>query len=566
MSGRQVARSASSHLAEMVGPAGAKEPTTTVAFAEWARLIPEPKGPLDFDRFPFQRELYSSSGAGREMVVKKAAQVGVSAFCIRWALYWAAVHGLTALYVFPRQRQLRDFSDARIKPLVASSSVLTEFVVHGGVQNNGLKRFGNGYLVLRGSESVPDLQAVDADVLVLDEYDDLVQDNVPDAERRLGASNHGLVRRVGVPSYPDYGVAQQYDRSDRRRWFVRCDRCSLHQPITWANVDTEKLGRVCTGCAKPLDVARGEWVAEFPDRDTLGYHVSRLIVPNADIGQLVRASTEPEEARRQAFANKDLGEEYAAEDAWLSTAFIEAAQRDYVCPTSYNGDNPVTMGVDVASVRNLNVRISQHVGGDMKVALFLGEVEDFAALDELMVRYRVNICAIDGQPERRSAAHFAERFAGRVYLINYVASADAPVVPVPDDRRAAVARTEAIDATLADIRLQRNQLPRLLPPDYTRHLQGVVRIVARDAAGRKCPRYHSKGPDDYLHSEVFDWVAWYLLRFETAYVDLVSQSRPVWVPIEEAIPGFVPSNLNSYEDSEYHPGPPERDFDDGYGW
>ena len=566
MNRRRPAVTASTHLAGLLSSADRATSAATLPFDEWASQVPEPKGELDFDRFPFQRELYRSSVDQHEVVIKKAAQVGVSAFCIRWAMYWAGARGLTALYVFPRQRQLRDFSDARIKPLIATSPLLQELVTAGAVQNNGLKRLGDGHLILRGSESVADLQAIDADVLVLDEYDDLVQNNVPDAERRLAASKLGLVRRVGVPSYPDYGIAEQYNRSDRRRWFVRCAACGLRQPITWQNVDPLRLERVCTGCARGLDVRDGEWVAEFPDRDMLGYHVSRLIVPSTDIGSLVRASQESDEARRQAFINKDLGEEYASEDARLSLAFIVAAQRDYTCPVSYAGDHCVTMGIDVASVRNLHVRISEHLDEGHKRALFLGEVGDFEALDELMHRYSVDMCSIDAQPEHRLAAAFADRFAGRVYLISYTGPIDDVVGPVLDQRRAAVGRTQAIDAALADVRLQRNELPCVLPADYSAHLQAVIRLVDRDGLGRKRPRYHSLGADDYLHSEVFDWVAWWLLRWQAEYAELTRLSLPEVVPIEEALPGFVRSNLGSYGEAEYSPGGFEPSLDDPYDW
>jgi hypothetical protein len=80
-------------------------------FLQWSQRIPEPKsGRLDFERFPFQRELYESGADNRELVIKKATQVGVSAHSIRWAIYWAEQAGLTAVYVFPYQRQLADFS------------------------------------------------------------------------------------------------------------------------------------------------------------------------------------------------------------------------------------------------------------------------------------------------------------------------------------------------------------------------------------------------------------------------------------------------------------------------
>jgi len=287
-----------------------------VPLLEWAGRVPEPKrGPLDFDRFPFQRELYEQGAQGREVVIKKATQVGISAFCIRWAMYWADQAGLTSLYVFPHQRQLADFSTTRIRPAIEGSEYLRGRVASGSVQSAMLKQIGSGYLYLRGSESAADLQAVDADALVLDEYDLLHADNIPDAERRLGASDHGLICRVGVPSLPGFGIAELYASSDRRRWHVRCQSCGEWQPLTFGeNIDVQALERVCRRCRRRLDVAEGEWVPEFPDRDIRGYHVPRLIVPRLDVKALLRDSGHTDPARRQAFFKDEVERDEEEDD------------------------------------------------------------------------------------------------------------------------------------------------------------------------------------------------------------------------------------------------------------
>jgi hypothetical protein len=108
-----------------------------------------------------------------------------------------------------------------------------------------------------------------------------------------------------------------------------------------------------------------------------------------------------------------------------------------------------------------------------------------------MHRYRVDMCSIDAQPEHRLAGAFADRFPGRVYLLNYTGPIDEVVEPVLDERRAAVGRTQAIDAMLAEVRLRRNELPRVLPADYSAHLQAAIRLIDRDSLGRKRPHYHS---------------------------------------------------------------------------
>jgi len=266
------------------------------SFIDWALKVPEPKrGRLDFNAFPYQRELYSQENAeAAEVVVMKATQTGVSAYLLRWVMYLADVRGLTSLYLFPKRQQMYDFADARIKAAILASPYLKARIGPDDVQNKGLKKIGVGYLYCRGSESKDDLQTIDADGLAMDEYDDLRPENIPDAERRLsgsivGPNRTGLLRRVGVPDFPGRGLDALYEETDKRRWVVRCERCGERQPLEWnANVNEKKVMLVCRRCEKgPLDVRRGEWVAEQPDRSVHGYHLSRLIVPHQNLQVLI---------------------------------------------------------------------------------------------------------------------------------------------------------------------------------------------------------------------------------------------------------------------------------------
>src|SRR3954468_21527514 len=158
-------------------------PTRRLTFREWAVGISEPKGELDFGRFPFQKELYDVFGdtSVKDVVVMKGTQVGVSALLARWVLWIADIGALNSLYVFPARRQMWDFVDSRIAPLF-EQPYLASRVRHGDVQNKGLRRIGNGYAYFRGADSKNDLLAIDADALALDEYDQLQPAHVPEAE------------------------------------------------------------------------------------------------------------------------------------------------------------------------------------------------------------------------------------------------------------------------------------------------------------------------------------------------------------------------------------------------
>ena len=298
------------------------------SFLDWSMKVPEPRGPLDFESWPFQRELYDEGFGDQEAVVMKATQLGCSAWLTRWALAWADTHGARVVYVFPRERQLLDYSDSRVRPLVLGEYLRTR-VPASSVQNKALKAVGLGLVFFRGSEAEAGLESIDADCLALDEYDLLVPAHVPVVERRIGASPLGLIRRIGFPTISDWGIHREYRKTDQREWMVKCEHCGLRQKITWQdNVDLARGIRVCSKCWKgPLDVAHGEWVAEFPDRDVRGYHVTKLIRPGADMKRLIEASEQQAEYKRQVFYNRDLGEPWEAQGARLSPALIAACQR-----------------------------------------------------------------------------------------------------------------------------------------------------------------------------------------------------------------------------------------------
>jgi hypothetical protein len=544
-------------------------------FLDWALRVPEPKsGTLDFDRFPFQRELYAEGAYEKEMVIKKATQLGISAWLTRWVMYHADIGALVALYVFPKLAQMYDFADARVKQAILGSEYLRGRVPPAHVQNKGLRQIGLGMVYFRGSEVKTALDSVDADVLALDEYDTLTQENIPDAERRISGSDIALIRRVGVPSTPNWGIDKLYNESDMRRWMVKCESCRTQQHIEFPdNVDLEAAIVICKKCRKPLDVRKGEWVAEHPDRDIRGYHIPRLVKPNTNVAEIVKASKKTNPTERKTHHNKDLGLAYADEEGRLSDEAIAAACRAYAMAPrdgGYRGPNLVTMGVDVASTRALNVRISEHFG-ERKRALLIARVDNFNEIEKLIRRFNVKMCVIDHAPEERMARKVAEKFPGRVYLCAYAQNQGQIFAVKEELRLITVRRVEAIDATYDLIRRQLNELPggrggdpEALPEGYKEELQGEVREAETDEFGRTTVHYRKTGANDYTHAEVYDVVAteaWHyrqgveselsedtqplddMIEFERAKLDPIgSPASP-----SEYDPGFEGSN-------EYEPG------------
>lgn len=547
----------------------AKRQVKLVDFMEWALQVPESRGALNFDVFPMQRELYETFGAPREGVVQKGTQVGISSWLVRWAMYWADVHGLNMMYVFPTRDLMFRFSDARIRPLLLGDYLRTK-VPSDMVQNKSLRAIGAGMLYCVGSESMRDLDSTDADGIAFDEYDTLNQQNVPHAERRISSPlSRAIVRRVGVPTVPQWGVAKQYDLSDQRVWMVKCSSCRTHQEIDFfKNVDQNRLLVVCEKCTKPLDVTKGEWVAKYPDRTVPGYHVHRLLVPGTrHLADIVKASKDREPYKVQIFWNKDLGLPFAPKEGRLSREALAAAQSrggGYVQVPGYVGGGLVTMGVDVASTRSLHVRISLHLEGRLKQALFIGEVDSFDEVAALMGRYSVNMACVDHLPEGRLAMAFAERFAGQVFLVHFAPTTQNDALKVDEaTRKIGVKRTEAMDGVISVIRQQRNLLPLDLPDDYVDHMLAPVRFLEEDELGKIVVGYRSTGPDDFFMAELYDLVALEAWWIRQAVVDA---SRQEIVPLDSLME-FQRSAVDDPDEMTYRPGP-ERVYgvDDEEEW
>jgi len=212
------------------------------------------------------------------------------------------------------------------------------------------------------------------------------------------------------------------------------------------------------------------------------------------------------------------------------------------------------MGVDSASARDLNVRISLYEGQNAKQkrALFIGQVADWAQLRQMMDIYNVRMATIDHLPDGRLATAFAQMFYGRVFVIHFLPDTSQDVLTFDaEERTAAIKRTQAIDATLALVRATRNRLPMDLPEGYVDQMRNVVRYHELDELGKRKVGYRSLGPIDYVMAEVYDLAARQLIEIEIGVAEISREER--YTTLEEHVP-FVRSVLHRTDPFADHPG------------
>jgi hypothetical protein len=550
---------------------------------DWARNVPTARhGSLRFDDFPFQLELYGPEAThARELGFKKCTQGGLSEWALRVGLFHADF-GRTAMYVFPEDTHLRAFSNMRIKPVIRNSEYLRSRMDSDAVDNVTLKKVGLGFIAFRGSQSATGLMSVDADVLILDEYDSLEVENLGEAEQRVtGPLSLGIIRRLGVPSVPGWGIDKFFTDGDQRAWTVKCAECDewnrLEGVDGWLrNVDREREIVVCRRCREPLDVRKGgEWVARHPERDVRTYTLPKYAIHGVNIAGIVARSKKTRPIDVEKFHRNDLGEAFTPAEGRLSREAILACVHGDLMPLEgLTSARLVTMGVDAKGTGDLHYTVREHIDEYRVRIVAVGIVRTFAALDHLMDLYGVNMAAVDHMPEWQQARAFCNRHPGRAYAVGFLTGKDArnavkldvPMLVDDEARTALVRRVQVLDTMLDAYRRQWVLLPPLeaLSPEFPDHLQAVIRVTEDAPTGEKKVFYRSIADDDFALAEAYNVMAaelWYRTQ-GLAMVQLEqTQARPHGDAID-----YASSRLSdpSSDGDVYRPGFGDRDeFDPG---
>lgn len=501
-----------------------------------AMLMPE--RPFDLTQHRYLTGLYACTA--REMVVYKAGQLGVSEYLVSYALHAADDRKATVLYVMPTDGHVSDFSSARIGPAIEASPYLAAIVVEGGRSSTGaaggkrgadrvtLKRVRNRFIYLRGAQVDPNgnanqLKSIDADAVIFDEMDEMDPRAIPIAEKRLGHSAIGEVRKVSTPTYGGFGIHAEWLRSDQREWFVRCAHCGERQPLRLANLvlESDQLERpvrwhgqadgkpylACARCQQRIDpLGAGEWVAHYPERAIAGFHVTKWSAPTLELNKILEALQSTDQTVRKECINQDLAEPYHPVGGQLTAEQLDAARREYA-PVMVR-DEATAMGVDVGRVLHVVIRAIDAPGRPLR---FAGIVESWERLKALHTFYHVRSAVIDALPETTKAREFQAQCAAQgaplsVWLAYYtdLSKAVEPRTWQARELFVNMDRTRSLDEMYAALLSAASTLPinaREIP-DYYDHLTAPVRVVRASARGLPTAVYlEGSKPDHFAHAE-----------------------------------------------------------------
>ncbi len=414
-------------------------PPPRVTVTEWAdqhRVLPskgaaEP-GPWRTARTPFLAEIMdvlSTSHPAKRVVFMKSAQTAGTEAGLNWVGWCIATQKTSMLAVQPTLDMAERWSKQRLASMIEDTPVLRRMIAPSRARDSGnttlLKEWPGGVLVVAGANSASGLRSMPAKYIFLDEVDAYPQDldgegdPIKLAEARATTYTRRKIFMVSTPTIASLSrINKEWQQSDKRRYHVPCPHCGHYQPLVWENLQClvdgqpETAAYLCAGdqCGAFIEehhkadmLSRGTWVAEHPERETVGFHISGLYTPPG-LGLTWRElmmewqDAQRDPVRMRTFMNVRLGECYEDPHEKLDWETLKNRAQPYALRVAPKGCLLVTAGVDVQGNRLVALTLG-HGRNDVKWVLDYVELpgdptrpEVWAALDAHLAQPIINTC------------------------------------------------------------------------------------------------------------------------------------------------------------------------------
>jgi hypothetical protein len=449
---------------------------STIDFIEWSykNLLIETSGkwiPFSFTGHEPLKELYEQSNHPY-MSVKKAAQLGVSTYSASRAIYLGQQYGMSSIYYFPTDVEVDDFVDGKFTPIIQQSQNLSRLQRPTDPNNKGLKVFTGFRVYFRGVYTKRRVKGITGDFVIKDEVDEANVENLKFADDRTLHSKFGYIMELSQPSISDYGIDASFQLGDQRYWGIKCGCGKWNFPDkTFPDcLIKNKHGLVyigCIKCRKPINIAEGQWVADYPERTNTrrSYQLSHLIfdlIKPEKIYEKYNSLRAIEEKKN--FNISMLGKTYdSPNNKPITLTVLNQVQRDYKLTNQYNASY---FGMDVGDICHLV--FGHYYQGRLRVHW----MEELPADDEKRIintirKHGLLHGVIDAMPYKTLAKNIAKTFRGKIYLHYLRERLNNPFnvgIEGEDEKslpKITVNRTESIDETVDQLLSGRIELPSL---------------------------------------------------------------------------------------------------------
>lgn len=286
-------------------------------FTAFAFQMPDMNG-IGYKNFTFEgrRHMYRlyDTPAKRVLLfcgrqVEKSTLLGNIALC-----YMSMIPAYKVLYVSPSATQTKTFSGDRIKEPIETSPVLRKFTTTMLSSNILEKQFVNrSKMTMRYAYLNADrTRGIPATLLELDEFQDILSDNIPVIEQCLSHAPAHLKRFIyaGTPKSLDNNIEYYRERlSTQGEWVVPCER---HTPFHWNILGEKNIGKKGLSCEKCGELINpmgehAQWARMVNDAPFESYRIPQLMVPWKPWNEIL---LDYERYPRDKFYNEVLGTSY----------------------------------------------------------------------------------------------------------------------------------------------------------------------------------------------------------------------------------------------------------------
>lgn len=274
---------------------------TPSQFVEVGFKMPK-HGEAGYENFSFEgrrhmRQPYDTTC--KRVLLCTGRQVEKSTLLGNMALSYAClIPAFRALYVSPSQTQTKTFSNDRLKEPIEVSPILKAYTTSALSQNIFEKQFVNwSKITLRyaflNADRVRGVSGVSA--LFLDEFQDLLSDNIPVIEQVTSHAPDKYKKFVyaGTPKSLDNNIEHyRATKSTQGEWVVPCDNCGTASGPTksryWNILGEKNMGKhslICERCGKQIypqcDDAQWAFLAQWDEVKAPyeSYRIPQLMVP-----------------------------------------------------------------------------------------------------------------------------------------------------------------------------------------------------------------------------------------------------------------------------------------------
>jgi len=315
-------------------------------FAETAIRIPEAGRISDFsfEGREYLRRVYDCKATkvllvcGRQ--VEKSTTIGNRLLC-----YSALTNNFRSLYVAPSAEQAKVFSTDRIKDVIECSPLLKAYTTTKINQAVFFKKFINfSQIRLRYAYLTADrVRGIPADLVCIDELQDVLVDNIPIIEQCAFHSSYKLFTYSGTPKSEDNTIAHYWHQfSTQNEWVVPCERHGTPKDSSswhWNVLGEKNIGKeglVCDKCGELISARHplAKWASLNPvnatnkDKVTFeGYRIPQIMVPWVDWQEMLEAQ---EHYPRAQFMNEKLGLSYDSGVRPITRAQLQACSKPHI--------------------------------------------------------------------------------------------------------------------------------------------------------------------------------------------------------------------------------------------